>query len=98
METTKQQPIDNPPENYLVWAILSTICCCLPLGIVNIIKSTKLKELWAQGDAMGAEKASADTKKWLIWTAVAGVIVGILYAILAFVIGIGGAFASAGSY
>lgn len=98
METINQRPIGNPPENYLVWAILSTIFCCPPLGIVTIIKSTKVKELWAQGDAMGAERASNDTKKWLIWTAVAGILFGIIYAILIFVIGIGSAFAGAGTY
>ena len=27
----------QPPPNYLVWAILSTLFCCLPLGIASIV-------------------------------------------------------------
>ena len=37
------------PDNYLVWAILSTVFCCLPLGIVAIVKASKVDALWAQG-------------------------------------------------
>lgn len=60
------------PENYLVWAILSTIFCCIPLGIVSIINSTKVSSAYAAGDYEGAMKASKDAKKWAIWGAVAG--------------------------
>ncbi len=80
-----------PPDNNLVWAILCTVLCCLPLGIVSIIKSTKVKELWALGDTVGAQKAADDAKKWAIWGAAAGAIVLVLYLIFFFVIGIGGA-------
>ena len=34
------------PENYLVWAILSTVLCCMPLGIVSIIHSTKVNSAY----------------------------------------------------
>lgn len=86
-------PGSNPPDNNLVWAILCTVLCCLPLGIVAILKSTKVKELWAQGDHAGAQKAADDAKKYAIWGAAAGVIGLIIYFILVFAIGMGGAFA-----
>ena len=35
------------PNNYLVWAILVTIFCCLPFGIVAIIKANKVNTLYA---------------------------------------------------
>lgn len=83
--------VSTPPENYLVWAILCTVLCCLPLGIVSIIKSTEVNKLWAQGDYAGAQKASADAKKYATWGAIAAVIVWILYILFFVIIGVGGA-------
>lgn len=83
----------TPPDNNLVWAILCTVLCCLPLGIVSIIKATKVKELWAMGDTIGAQKAADDAKKYAIWGAAAAAIVWVLYVIFFIVIGVGGAFA-----
>lgn len=93
METTNNQPLGTPPDNNLVWAILCTVLCCLPLGIVSIIKSTKVKELWALGDTEGAQKAADDAKKWAMWGAGAALIVWVLYILFFVVIGLGGAFA-----
>lgn len=76
-------PQSAPPNNNLVWAILSTVLCCLPLGIVAIVKSTQVSGLWAQGRYDDANKAAADAKKFAIWGAVAGVIVAIIYIIIA---------------
>ena len=69
------------PENYLVWAILSTIFCCIPIGIVSIINSTKVSSAYAAGDYEGAMKASKDAKKWAIWGAVAGGVFIVVYFI-----------------
>lgn len=71
-----------PPDNNLVWAILSTVLCCLPLGIVSIIKSTQVSTLWAQGQHAAAQKAADDAKKWAMWAAIAGIAVGIVYGII----------------
>ncbi|OBI47557.1 hypothetical protein A5707_18965 [Mycobacterium kyorinense] len=68
----------SQPDTYLVWAILSTVLCCLPLGIVSIVKSSQVSGLWAQGRYAEAHQASQDAKKWAIWSAVAGVIVIII--------------------
>ena len=83
-------PAGSPPDNNLVWAILCTVLCCLPLGIVAIIKSTKVKELWMAGDQAGAEKAAADAKKYAIWGAAVAAILWVLYIIVFFVIGVAG--------
>ncbi|MCD8166876.1 MAG: CD225/dispanin family protein, partial [Bacteroides sp.] len=34
--------ISQKPDNYLVWAILSTVLCCLPAGVVSIVYSVKV--------------------------------------------------------
>jgi hypothetical protein len=65
-----------------VWAILTTLFCCLPLGIVSIVKSTQVSGLWAQGRPAEAQKASDDAKKWAMWSAIIGVIVIVIVIII----------------
>ena len=69
------------PDNYLVWAILSTLLCCLPFGIVAIVKSSKVDTLWYAGNHAEAIQASNDAKKWSIISAVVGLVGGLLYVI-----------------
>ena len=75
------------PDSNLVWGILVTVLCCLPFGIVSIIQATKVSGLWAQGRYAEAQKASDDAKKWAIWGVVAGVVVAVIYAVIAFAVG-----------
>ena len=82
-------PIENRPENNLIWAILCTVLCCMPLGIVAIIKATKVNELWAQGDYEGAKKAADDAKKYSIWGAISVVVFTIICFIFMAIVGIG---------
>lgn len=72
------------PENYLVWAILATIFCncAFPLGIVAIIKASKVTSTYAIGDYAGAQKASQDAKRWTVLTAIIGGGLALLMAII----------------
>lgn len=70
-----------------MWAILVTVLCCLPLGIVSIIKSTQVSGLWGQGRYAEAQKAADDAKRFAIWGAVAGAVFGIIYLIFTLVAG-----------
>ncbi len=88
METIND-PANKPPENNLVWAIVCTVLCCLPLGIIAIIKSTSVNTLWAKGDKEGAQKAANDAKKFSIWGAGIAAVFIVLYVILVVVIGVG---------
>jgi hypothetical protein len=80
-------PGGAPPDNNLVWAILSTVLCCLPLGIVSIIKSTQVSGLWGTGQYAAAQKAADDAKKFAIWGAIAGAVFAVLYIIFYLVVG-----------
>lgn len=81
----------TPPDNNLAIAIISTILCCWPIGIFSIIKATKVNTLWKQGDHAGAQKASEDAKKFAMYSAIAGVALALIYIIMIFVFGVGGA-------
>ena len=83
--------VQSPPDNNLVWAIVSTILCCWPIGIFAIIKATNVNKLWAQGDYAGAQQAADDAKKYSIWAGVLGAILIVIVIILSFM----GAFAGA---
>jgi Interferon-induced transmembrane protein len=72
----------SEPDSHLVWAILSTLLCCLPLGIVSIVYSTKVSGLWAQGRYAEAQAASDSAKKWAIIAAIVGGVVGVIVVIL----------------
>ena len=67
------------PDNYLVWSILSTLFCCLPLGIASIVFAAQVDGKYNSGDYAGANEASAKAKKFATWAAIAGVVVIVLY-------------------
>ncbi|MBD5354081.1 MAG: DUF4339 domain-containing protein [Bacteroides sp.] len=62
------------PDTYLVWAILATICCCIPTGIVAIIYASKVSPAYYRGDYMAAVEASSKAELWTIISFVAGLI------------------------
>ena len=52
------------PSSYLALAIISTILCCLPTGIVSIIYATKVNSAYEDGKYDEANKASKNAKTW----------------------------------
>lgn len=62
------------PSTYLVWAVLSTLCCCLPTGIVALVYASKVSPLYLRGDYRGSREASEKACWWVIISFVAGLI------------------------
>lgn len=62
-------------KNHMVGAILCTLFCCLPCGIVAIVKASQVNTKLAQGDVAGAEAAAQSAKTWITVAVVLGVIV-----------------------
>ena len=62
----------TPPEvpNHLVWAILVTIFCCMPFGIVSIVYAAQVNGMVAAGNINAARQASENAKMWA-WIAFA---------------------------
>jgi Interferon-induced transmembrane protein/zinc-ribbon domain len=73
-----------PPNvpNYLIWAILSTLFCCLPAGIVAIVYASQVDGKLRSGDYEGAVQSSKNAKTWTMVSAGLGLVVGIIYAII----------------
>lgn len=57
--------------NNLVWAILSTLFCCLPLGIVSIVYAAQVDGRRAAGDIAGARESARKAGFWAICSALA---------------------------
>lgn len=62
------------PPTYMVWAVLSTLCCCLPLGVVAIVFSSQVAPKFRIKDYEGARKASERAALWVILSFVLGLI------------------------
>lgn len=68
------------PENYLVWSILATLCCCVPTGIAAIVYAAQVDSKWATGDYAGATKASENAKLWSIVSLILGILTLLSYS------------------
>lgn len=75
-QNTTNQP---KPSNNLVLAIITTACCCLPLGIVAIVKASKVNSYYLARQYELAEQASKDAKKWSIIGIISGIVINIIY-------------------
>lgn len=75
------RPDERPvmPPTYMLWAILSLICCCFPAGIVAVIMSARVSSRFYEGDYEGAKRASRNAEIWIIVSFVLGVLINTLY-------------------
>lgn len=92
----QQQPIK--PDSNMVLAILTTVFCCLPLGIVAILQANKVDKLYYAGQYDAANEASQSAKKWSIIGAVLAVIGIVIYVIFFVLLAAGAAGAAAAGY
>lgn len=85
---TPNQSMPCPPSN-LVWAIVSTILCCLPTGIVAIVYACKVDNLYLMGNYQGAVEASNKARNWAIGGLIASVVFYFVYILVLFSVGFG---------
>jgi hypothetical protein len=65
--------------NYLVFAILVTVFCCLPTGIAAIIYAAQVNTKLQAGDIAGAQLSSKNAKMWVLISVGAGLLVMLCY-------------------
>jgi hypothetical protein len=69
-------------QNYLVFAILATVFCCLPAGIPAIIYAAQVNGKLQAGDLAGAQIASNNAKMWCLISLGLGLGIMALYALM----------------
>jgi interferon-induced transmembrane protein len=57
------------PDNHLVWAILSTVLCCMPVGVASIVFASQVDSKWSAGDYAGARDSSEKAKRFAMISA-----------------------------
>ncbi len=75
--------------NYLAQAILVTIFCCLPFGVVSIVYAAQVNGNLAMGDVRRAREASESAKTWAwiaFWVGLGSTVLSIAAL---FILGIG---------
>jgi len=72
-------------QNYLVFAILTTVLCCLPAGIPAIVYAASVNGKLQAGDFAGAKTASDNAKMWCWISFGLGLGVSVIWIILAMV-------------
>ena len=73
-------------NNYLVPAIFSTICCCIPFGVVSIVFASQVNSKLAAGDIVGAKDAAGKAKLWMFIAIGLGLVSWVIGIILNFVL------------
>ena len=81
----------NVPD-YLIWNVLSTLFCCMPIGVAGIIFSIQTNSAKARGDYEAATRASSTAKTLLIVGACVGglqLLLSLVYVAMATAVEVG---------
>jgi hypothetical protein len=70
-------------ENNLVLAIIVTVLCCLPFGIVGIVYAAQVNTKALTGDLAGARESARKARLWSFWGLGLGLAIYGVYAIIA---------------
>lgn len=88
------QAVPQKPDTYLVWAILSTILCCLPFGVVSIVYAAKVDSLYFAERYVEANEASNKAKNWAIASICTSLGIWLLYIIVIAIAGLSDSYSS----
>lgn len=67
------------PNNNMALAIFTTVCCCVPFGIIAIIKANSVNTLYMAKQYNAAVLAANEAKKWSYIGIAISFIVWIIY-------------------
>ncbi|XP_072331761.1 proline-rich transmembrane protein 1-like isoform X1 [Scyliorhinus torazame] len=76
----------RPPHDYLPIAVLTTVCCFWPTGIIAIIKALETRAAVTRGDQLSAEIASRQARNYSFISLAVGIAAMVLCAILVIVV------------
>ncbi|AWI08835.1 CD225/dispanin family protein [Ereboglobus luteus] len=72
------------PGNNLIGAIIVTLLCCVPLGIVSIVFAAQVDGKYNKGDYAGAEDAAKKSKTFMWLSVVLGLVASVIIFAMSF--------------
>lgn len=75
-----QKPVNWVP--YLILSIISTLCCCLPFGVVGIVFSAKINSAMLAGNLEEAQNNAKMARIWIIVSFAIGLLTWLIYMVL----------------
>ena len=75
-----QKPVNWVP--YLILSIISTLCCCLPFGVVGIVFSAKINSAMLAGNLEEAQSNAKMARIWIIVSFAIGLLTWLIYMAL----------------
>lgn len=75
-----QKPVNWVP--YLMLSIISTLCCCLPFGVVGIVFSAKINSAMLAGNLEEAQNNAKMARIWIIVSFAIGLLTWLIYMVL----------------
>ena len=75
-----QKPVNWVP--YLILSIISTLCCCLPFGVVGIVFSAKINSAMMAGNFEEAQNNAKMARIWIIVSFAIGLLTWLIYMVL----------------
>ena len=75
-----QKPVNWVP--YLILSIISTLCCCLPFGVVGIVFSAKINSAILAGNLEEAQNNAKMARIWIIVSFAIGFLTWLIYMVL----------------
>ena len=81
---TSIRPAPTPKiRNYLLSAIIATLFCCPPCGIVAIVYAAQVDGKKSRGNIQGAMESAANAKKWVRISFYGAILLAVGYVVLA---------------
>ena len=66
--------VPPPISNHLGFAIFTTLCCCLPLGIISLVFAAQVNSKLAAGDVAGAQRSAQTARTWALIAFITGLL------------------------
>jgi len=79
---TENTGIQEPmPKTWMLESILTTIFCCLPIGLASVVLAYLVKKFYKQGNYEIAESISEEAGKLVRWGVIIGLIWGVIWGV-----------------